>query len=156
MNEEILAQVEASAPRRWIGVAMLAVLGAMLLWLALAQPPEGFGWRVFLLGVGALSIWVGMRMHQATSAVLILTASALRDSTGAVLAEVDQIEAIDRGAFAFKPSNGFMLKLSRKQPRRWMPGLWWRLGRRVGVGGVTPGSQTKAMAEIIQAMIAAR
>ena len=43
-----------------------------------------------------------------------------------------------------------------KTPRRWWPGLWWSLGNRVGVGGVTSAAHTKAMAEIISAMIAQR
>jgi hypothetical protein len=47
-----------------------------------------------------------------------------------------------------------MLRLSDKAPRAWYPGLWWRMGRRVGIGGVTSAAQTKAMAEIIAAMIA--
>ena len=63
---------------------------------------------------------------------------------------------MDRGAFAFKPSNGFMLKLSRKGPFAWEPGIWWRIGRRVGVGGVTPGTPAKVMAEMIQERITRR
>jgi hypothetical protein len=40
--------------------------------------------------------------------------------------------------------------------RSWHPGLWWRLGQRIGIGGVTPGSQSKSMAEILSIMIAQR
>jgi hypothetical protein len=43
---------------------------------------------------------------------------------------------------------------TRGAGRRWQPGLWWRLGKRVGVGGVAPGHQTKAMAQIIEALLA--
>lgn len=155
-NEEILARVQVSQARRWMGVAMLVGLGAMLLYLAVLQPPAGLGWRVFLLVVGVLSMVLGIRMHAATTLYLELAPDALRDSTGRVLAQMDQIEGIDRGAFAFKPSNGFLLRLSAPQPRVWAPGVWWRFGRRVGVGGVTPGHQTKFMAEIIQTRLNAR
>lgn len=155
-NEEILARVEVSQARRYMGVATLVGLGAMLLYLSVVQPPAGLGWRAFLLVFGVLSLVLGLRMHAATALHLELTAEALRDSTGTVLARMDQIEGIDRGVFAFKPSNGFLLRLSSQQPRRWAPGLWWRLGRRVGVGGVTPGHQTKFMAEAIQLHLSAR
>ncbi|MEJ6609340.1 MAG: hypothetical protein QNL63_06380, partial [Paracoccaceae bacterium] len=73
-----------------------------------------------------------------------------------VIAYVDQIVSIDRGMLAFKPSNGFIFKVKTAQPRAWNPGLWWRFGRRVGVGGVTPGSSTKMMADIIAAKLAER
>lgn len=155
-DEEVLARVQVSQGRRLMGVAMLVGLGAMLLYLSVVQPPTGPGWRAFLLVFGVLAMLLGVRMHASTALGLELTADVLRDSAGTILARLDEIEAIDRGIFAFKPSNGFLLRLSRPQPRRWAPGLWWRMGRRVGVGGVTPRHQTKFMAEVIQLRITAR
>ena len=64
--------------------------------------------------------------------------------------------SVDRGLFAFKPSNGFVVVLSQGGWRGWAPGLWWRLGRRLGVGGVTSAAQAKAMAEILSIEIARR
>ena len=48
------------------------------------------------------------------------------------------------------------MKTTAKGPAAWQPGLWWRLGNRIGVGGMTPGSQAKAMAEIIAIKLAQR
>ena len=76
-------------------------------------------------------------------------AEGLRDGNGRLLCRMDQIAGVDRGAFAFKPSNGFLVKLKEPMPRVWQPGLWWRLGRRIGVGGVTPAGQGKFMADMI-------
>jgi hypothetical protein len=87
--------------------------------------------------------------------VIELTETEIRTSNGEVLARMDEILAVDRGAFAFKPSNGFTLKLNTKKPRAWAPGLWWRFGRRVGVGGVTSAGQAKFMAEQIALRITA-
>ena len=87
---------------------------------------------------------------------LVLSPAGLTCSDGRVVADMDEIIGVDRGAFAFKPSNGFMLKLSRKGPFAWEPGIWWRIGRRVGVGGVTPGTPAKVMAEMIQERITQR
>lgn len=87
-----------------------------------------------------------------------LTPTELRDGDGTVIARVADIEALDRGVFAFKPSNGFLLRTAAgtQDGNVWRPGLWWRIGRRVGIGGMTPGSQTKFMSEIISAMMASR
>ena len=85
-----------------------------------------------------------------------MTKTELRTSDGLLIAKVSDIRSLDRGVFAFKPSNGFMLRLNVKTPRRWRPGVWWSLGDRIGVGGVTSAHQTKAMAEILSAMIAQR
>ncbi|HAR51528.1 MAG TPA: hypothetical protein DCS45_06565, partial [Roseovarius nubinhibens] len=56
----------------------------------------------------------------------------------------------------FKPSNGFIVILKEAQKPRWEPGMWWRLGRRVGIGGVTGAAEAKAMAEVISGQILAR
>ena len=33
-------------------------------------------------------------------------------------------------------------------PAAWTPGIWWRLGRRIGVGGLT--GEDAAMAELLE------
>lgn len=156
MADEILARVAVSTPRRWIGMGMLAALGGLLVWIALAQPPSDLGLRLFVLVFGGLVLWAADQMRRRSAAGLELTHDALRDSSGRVLVRLDQIEKVDRGALAFKPSNGFVLKLRRPHPRQWVPGVWWCTGRRLGVGGVTVGPQTRMMAEILQSRIAAR
>lgn len=156
MSNDILAEVDPSGPRRWLAVAMLLVLGGLLLYIAFAFPPAGFGWQLFLVASGVFSLWFAQRLQSATTKKLFLTEDALQDSDGAILVRVDDIVGVDRGMLAIKPSNGFMLKLKKPAPRAWQPGLWWRAGRRLAVGGVTPGRQTRPMADIISIMIARR
>ena len=155
MTGEVLLTVEASGLRRIMGVAMLAVIGVTLVFVALSTPPS-IGWLLFLLVVGIGALWLSVRMWQATSHKIELTDEELRCSDGTVIARVADIENIDRGFFAFKPSNGFLIRTTTPGTRVWLPGLWWRAGRRIGVGGVTPASQSKAMSEILAAMIAQR
>lgn len=152
-ESEVLATVQASAGRRGLGIGCLAVLGVLLIYMAFARPPD-LPWQIFLIVVGAGAVWCADAMRRATASRVELTPLVLRDADGTVIARVDQITGIDRGFFAFKPSNGFLLKLDRGGSRAWRPGLWWRMGRRVGVGGMTPGSQTKFMSEVLAAMLA--
>jgi hypothetical protein len=155
MTDEVLVTVEASGLRRIMGVTMLAAIGVILLYVALSTPPSLL-WMLFLLAVGLGALWLAVRMWQATLHKIELTEEVLRCTDGAVIAQVADIEAIDRGFFAFKPSNGFLIRTATPGTRVWQPGLWWRAGRRIGIGGVTPGSQSKTMSEILSAMIAKR
>lgn len=155
MQDEVLAVVEASAPRRWIGVGMLTVVGGLVIYVALASPPA-IGWQIFLIVAGAGALSLARRLWISTQDRLELTRDVLRTSTGDIIAEVKDIESLDRGVFAFKPSNGFLIRTKEPDTRSWAPGLWWRIGRRIGVGGVTAASQTKFMSEILTAMIAER
>ncbi len=155
MTDEVLVTVEASGLRRVMGVTMLAVVGVALLSVAVSNPPS-LAWLVFLLVVGLGALWLAVRMWQGTQYTIELTEEVLRCTDGTVIAQVSDIEAIDRGFFAFKPSNGFLIRTATPGARVWLPGLWWRAGRRIGIGGVTPGSQSKTMSEILSAMIAKR
>lgn len=151
-DTEIYATVQAAPARRWLGYGMLFVLGALVLYTTLVQPPA-LHWMIFMLVFGVAMLWLAERLRRATTMTVILDADGLRDSSGAVLARLDEIEAVSRGAFAAKPSNGFTLRLREKRGNRWAPGLWWRIGRRVGVGGVTSAGQTRFMAEQIAILI---
>lgn len=152
MDEEILAVISASPLRRWFGVGMLAGIAVFAFWIMLMGAPS-FAWQVFLAVTGGAALWMAERMRRATEARLELTETELRDSSGRRIALVDEIEAVERGALAFKPSNGFLIRTRTPGPNTWRPGLWWRMGRRIGVGGVTPAHQGKLMADIIAAIL---
>ncbi|MEO1732573.1 MAG: hypothetical protein AAFR45_02935 [Pseudomonadota bacterium] len=152
MNEEVLATVHASPARRWFAIAMLIFVGGLMLYVAMSTPPA-LVWQVFLIVMGAAALWLAEQMRRATEHALELTETELRDTSGQVVVRIDDIAKVDRGLFAFKPSNGFLV-ITRPRPGAvWRPGLWWRIGRRIGVGGVTPAAQTKFMAEILTAKI---
>ena len=157
MSQEVLAVLHASPGRRVFGVGSVLTLGAMAVYVAVFEPPGHVIWTILLLALGFAALWLSNRMWQATVNHLELTRTELRSSTGEVLARIGDIDVLERGAFAFKPSNGFTIRLrdeAQAGPRRWEPGLWWRMGRRVGIGGVTPGSQAKVMAELLVGLMA--
>jgi hypothetical protein len=153
--DEVLATVAASGGRRILGMVSLGMLGLLMIYISVEQSPA-LEWRVFLVVLGAASLWMADRMRRATASRIELTRTELRDGDGTVIARVSDIEAMDRSFFAFKPSNGFLLHTGSKAPNAWRPGLWWRIGRRIGVGGMTPASQTKLMSEIIAVIVAQR
>ena len=100
----------------------------------------------------ALTLLAAARLWNATNDKLELTRTELRTASGRVLTEVANIRSVDRGAFAFKPSNGFLVKLEEPRGASWAPGLWWQRGRLLGVGGVLRGGEARAMAEMITAL----
>jgi hypothetical protein len=151
-----LITLRPSPPRLWFAVLSLGTLGALMLWIALAHPPAELGWRAALLLGGALIGWGALRIVRLQDRALVLTEEALLDTQSGEVCRIADIETLDRGVFAIKPARGFALTLARRGGRAWVPGLWWRVGRSVGVGGMTGAPETKAMAELIEAMLARR
>lgn len=153
---DILATISPRPGRRWLGIALQAVLGGLLVAVALGLRDAPLLGRALVLGFGVLTLFGAVRLFHATALHLELTETELRDSSGRVLAHVDNVVGIDRGAFAFKPSNGFLIRLAQPDTRTWAPGVWWRVGKFVGVGGVTPAGEAKAVAEILSMLVAKR
>ena len=147
-KDGIYATVHASPVRRLFAYGILFVLGALVIYTTLARPPA-LHWMIFMLVFGVAMLWLAERLRRATTMAIELTEDELRDSSGTVLARIADVRMVERGALAFKPSNGFTLVMAKKKPRAWAPGLWWRVGRRVGVGGVTSAGASKFMAEQI-------
>ena len=154
-KDGIYATVGASQGRRLFGYGVLFALGALVIYTTLAYPPA-LQWMVFMLVFGVSMLWLAERLRRATTMQITLTEDELRDSSGAILARLDDVVSVQRGAFALKPSNGFTLVMKQKNPRAWVPGLWWRMGRRVGVGGVTAAGQSRFMAEQVAVLLARR
>lgn len=149
-DDEVIFAIGPSLVRRWVGVICLVLLGLLILSMVFSD--AGGIWPVIFLVFGIAAIVAGDKFRRATADSIELTRTELRTGTGRVLVSVDNVERVERGAFAFKPSNGFLVRLKAPQGRGWAPGLWWQRGRLLGVGGVISGGQTRAMADILSAL----
>ena len=145
--------LRASPSRRVFALVTQAGLGLLLLWVALAHPPQAPAWGVGLLALGAGVLWLTIRAWRGSAQAIVLDAGGLRREDGTPIAPIGNLVAVDRALFAMKPSNGFVARLDAPMAGAWVPGLYWRIGRRVGIGGITGGAETKLMADTLAVMI---
>ena len=151
---EILVKLEVAQGRRMFGVLSIAGLGVTLLYIAAVFPPTKIAALFALILIGALFIWASTRLYRSTDNTILLTREAITTQSGHVLCRLEDIANVDRGFFAFKPSNGFLVLLKERGKRSWAPGMWWQLGKHLGIGGVTSPRQSKEMVSIIQIILA--
>lgn len=147
MPEEPIAILSPSRPRRILATAMMAGVGAML--IEAATGAQTVPAQALLAGFGVVCLVGAWAVYQATGGALLLMRAGLQDASGRVLASRANIVRIERSAFTLRPSNGFLLVLARPMPLAWAPGLWWRVGRYAGVGGITARADTRLMAETV-------
>lgn len=147
---EVLMSIQASQARRWLAVLCLAGLGVLL--LSLVFQPAGAVLRIAFLLAGIGAFLMANWLREATEDHIELTRKGLRTRSGVQLVSLDNVKAVERGVFAFKPSNGFLVRLNKPEGRGWAPGLWWKRGRYLGIGGVVSGGQARAMAELLTAL----
>lgn len=154
-DTRVLAEVHPAPARLAFSLFVQYSLGALVLYLAFAHPPELI-FQIALIGIALGFIYLAEQGRRVKGLAIYLNRQGLWDSEGREIARLDQIRTVDRGALAFKPSNGFLLRLDTAPGRVWVPGLWWRLGRSIGVGGVTPAGATKFMGEMIATLLKER
>ena len=150
-EEFILMDLAAAAPRLWLGLACTGGLGVLMGWILINASP-GPLYQLMFAAIGLGAIWVAVKLWQAGSEEIILTNKVLKTKSGRVLTHVDNVRSVERGAFSFKPPNGFLVHLKEPSGQGWVPGLWWQRGRRIGVGGVVPAGRSRAMAEALTAL----
>lgn len=148
-----ICTISPSGARRAFGIAMLAALGAMFIWIGFVSVKTNTVTAATFGVLGIASFWCASVVFSATSASILLLRKGLVTSDDIIVAELDNIKAVERGLFALKPSSGFVILLKKPMPLVWKPGLWWRFGRRIGVGGATAAAEGKIMAEAIQALM---
>lgn len=152
-SDGVYARLEAAVLRRGLAFAVLIGLGALLIYLSFVSL-GGVASRIFLFALGVLSVYAADRLRLATAGQLVLTEAGIEDGDGALLVAWSNIKSVERGAFALKPSNGFTVHTEHPMIRGWAPGLWWRFGKRFGVGGVSSAGAAKFMAERIALRLA--
>lgn len=152
-NSEIYARLDLSPIRRWIAILIIIGAGVACIYLAASRPPSSIAGTLSVLAVGLGFLWVGRFIHKRTSYGIVLSAEGLWLEDGTELAKFNNIEAVDRSIMAFKPSNGFAVKLHDPGRFGWAPGVWWRVGRRMGIGGATSRDQARHMADTLSAML---
>lgn len=150
---EILARLQIAPVRRWVGVIILALIGVGLIYSGLVYPPAALLGRLAIFLLGFLMILQAYWNLQVRSGALVLKEDGLWVENGPQLAALDNIETVQVSAFSIKPSNGFAVVLRSPARLKWVPGLYWCVGRRIGVGGATHPSQAKAMAELLSTLI---
>ncbi|MGB0658594.1 MAG: hypothetical protein ACPGNV_00355 [Mangrovicoccus sp.] len=149
--------VLAPAFARRIIVCVLMAMASLLFLSAPFRDTGGTAGADFLQGVIGLGLaWLTWRLWYSTEAVLELWPDGLKLAGGDWLCKFDEAEKLERGPFAFKPSNGFLLRLETKKELAWAPGLYWRVRNLVGIGGITPKNQTKAFADMVQHLLLER
>lgn len=141
-------RLDVGTSRHWIALALIAVLVAVL-GRQIFAPDLPVVVRGLLIVLSLSGAWLLLMLARRGPASIELTEVGLVAANGAVICEFSNIAKIEHGALAFKPSKGFLIRLKSPMSPGWHPGLWWRYGTRVGIGGMTPAAETKLMAEVL-------
>lgn len=140
-------KIQASVSRRLFSVLLLSLSAAVMIYFAFTDPAQSVVLRLVLLSLAGVFLWQVQANLRFPNAALILKRDGLYDDQGEIICSLSNIALIDRGWFSIKPSNGFLLRLHEKTSVKWLPGVYWRIGKRMGVGGAISPAQTKEFSD---------
>jgi len=146
---DVILKIQPSLMRRVFSVIVLALCAFVLISFAITGTAQSVGVKLVLISLGGMFLWQAQAGFRLSNTALILKRDGLFDEYDTLICSLSNIALIDRGWFSFKPSNGFLVRLHQPQSRKWVPGLYWRIGRRLGVGGALSPAQTKTMSDKI-------
>lgn len=144
---DVIMKIQPSTGRRLFGVVVLCLSAFVMLNFAFKEVTHSMVLKAILFGMGVVFLWQAQANLRFAKAALILKREGLFDDRGQLICALSNMVMIDRGWFSFKPSNGFLIRLRESENWKWSPGLYWRIGRRLGVGGSISPAQTKAMSD---------
>jgi len=144
---DIIVKIQPSPARRLFGVVILSLSALVMLNFAFAGATHSVAMKFTLFVMAVVFLWQAQANLRFGNASLILTREGLFDDKGTLICRLSNMTLIDRGWFSFKPSNGFLIRLREAEKWKWSPGIYWRIGRRLGVGGSISPSQTKEMSD---------
>lgn len=148
-----IATLAPTGMRRLLSTAAIFALAVVLFYSAATQDGAGVLPRAGLVLGGLACLALALASRRAGQLALELYEDGLFDSHGRLVARLADIASVDRGSFAFKPSNGFAIHLKRPGGPAWAPGLYWRYGTRVGVGGALRAAEARAFADRITLLL---
>ena len=79
--------------------------------------------------------------------------SGLFNLDGTLICSITDIERVDVSPYTFKSANGFIIHLKTRRAFKFVPGLFWQIGRRISIGGMISKSESKYLSNTLISFI---
>ena len=79
--------------------------------------------------------------------------SGLFNLDNTLICSITDIESVDVSPYTFKSANGFIIHLKAKRTFKFVPGLFWQIGRRISIGGMISKSESKYLSNTLISFI---
>ncbi len=142
-----IVKIQPSASRRFFSIFILCLSAGVMIYFAITDPAQSIVLKLILLSLAGIFLWQVQANLRFPNAALLLKRDGLYDDQCEIICSLSNIALVDRGWFSIKPSNGFLLRLHEKASIKWLPGVYWRIGKRMGVGGAINPTQTKEFSD---------
>ena len=145
-------QIKYKLPNHRIRILGSVIFGLLLfLCYTISKIEEEITSLDFLLipTIVFLVLWFRRFLKRFSKVGFLINQSGLFNLDGSIICEIGDIEKIDVSPYTFKSANGFIVILKTKTSFKSIPGLYWRLGKRLSIGGLVSKTESKFLSQAL-------
>ena len=90
-------------------------------------------------------LWFRRFLSRYSKIGFVISTDGLFDLNMDLICTIDDIKKIDVSPYTFKSANGFIILLKTKSSFKSIPGLYWRVGKRISIGGLVSKNESKLL-----------
>jgi hypothetical protein len=103
-----------------------------------------------LVGIG---FWFRRFLRVYAKVGFNINESGLFNLDDTLICSITDIERVDVSPYTFKSANGFIIHLKTRSAFKFVPGLFWQVGRRISIGGMISKSESKYLSNTLISFI---
>lgn len=109
----------------------------------------------FLLIPALVAVGFGFRrfLRKYAEIGFIINHKGLYNLDETLICSLKDVDRVDISPYTFKSANGFIIILKTSSPFKFVPGLFWQLGKRVSIGGMVSKSESKYLSNTLLSFV---
>ena len=138
--------VRYELPNHRVKLLAVTIFGLMLflIYTLLKTSVESGKALLFLISIFLIStLWFKKFISQHPKVGFLLNQEGIFNLDNSIVCRIEDIETIDTSPYTFRSANGFIVFLRERSTFKIVPGLYWRLGNRISIGGLVSKAESK-------------
>ena len=152
-HDENIIYVLPNHRMKFLGGAIFFLLVFLLYTLSELNNENTLMTFFLLLGLVLLALWFKRFLKRYSKVGFQINSTGLYDLETNLICKIDDIHKVDVSPYTFKSANGFIVFSKTKSKFRSVPGLYWRLGNRISIGGLISKNESKFLSTTLLALI---
>ena len=96
-----------------------------------------------------LAFWFKNFLKKYSKVGFLINEQGLFNLDKSPICKMHEIDRVDASPYTFKSANGFIIILKTKNSFESVPGLYWKVGKRISIGGLVSKNESKFLSGLL-------
>ena len=132
-----------------LGLVIFSLLLFMIYTISFLDGKTSLSDFLFLPLILLLGFWFKNFLKKYSKVGFLINEQGLFNLDKSPICKMHEIDRVDASPYTFKSANGFIIILKTKNSFESVPGLYWKLGKRISIGGLVSKNESKFLAGLL-------